>query len=156
MKKLSKLFGLLLAMGTLFCLSSCDGIVGGNKDDEIGDVLEHTFVMEKPQGYNFYYYTSTTRFTYDGKESYYQISFDTAKKNWKMYTRPVASTTPSEDIASGTYTGNPAAEGELVFTSPDNTNYSQTVTVKTNSDGKLCFNGNVAAAHKKIGAKDAK
>lgn len=90
MKKLLKLFGLLIAMGTLFCLSGCDQLFNlGNEDDntqqtttddEIGDVLEHTFIMEKPQGYSFYYYTSTTRFIYDEKESYYQISFDVGKK----------------------------------------------------------------------------
>ncbi|MBO4628949.1 MAG: hypothetical protein J5687_03245 [Treponema sp.] len=166
MKKLLKLFGLLLAMGTLFCLSSCDGLFGGGAngaDDSntpettSSNPINHTFVKEDTVGYNYYYYTSTTRFSYgEHTECYYQISFNVAKKTWIIYTRPVASTTKIEDIASGSYEGDPSKEGKLKLIAADNKSATQTVKVEKNSAGKLCFIGDVAASHQYLGAKDEK
>ena len=64
--------------------------------------------------------------------------------------------TKIKDIAAGTYTGDPSKAGELKLSDADEPKYSQTVTIKTGSDGKLYFVGNVTPAHKAIGAKDAK
>ena len=77
-------------------------------------------------------------------------------KTWNMYTRPVASSTPSKNIASGPFTGDPSKTGDLILTDSDDAKYSQTVTIVERSDGKLIFNGNVAPAHKFIGAHDEK
>ena len=168
MKKLLKLFGLLLAMGTLFCLSSCDDLLGLNgentptkqeiEDEYYNNPINHTFVKDNTTvGNSFIYYNSTTKFSYTNHDScYYQMSFNVGKKTWQIYTRTTSSVTKIEDVSGGTFTGNPSAEGDLVLTSSDVKSASQTVTIKKNDDGTLYFVGNVAASHKAIGAKDAK
>ena len=158
MKKLLKLFGLLIAMGTLFCLSSCDGLFGGASEQDYSKPINHTFVKDNTTvGNSFVYYNSTTQFSYAGHNAcYYQMSFNTGKKTWLIYTRTTSSTNKLEDVSGGTYTGNPLVEGDLVLTSSDAKSESQTVTIKKNTEGTLYFVGNVAAAHKAIGATDAK
>ena len=161
MKKLLKLFGLLIAMGTLFCLTSCDGLLDAKTDDEEVDYskpINHTFVKDNTTvGNSFVYYNSTTKFSYTGHDAcYYQMSFNTGKKTWSIYTRTTSSTTKIEDVAGGTYTGDPLKEGALTLTPTDGKTVEQTVTIEKNAEGSLTFVGNVAAAHKIIGAKDAK
>ena len=158
MKKLLKLFGLLLAMGTLFCLSGCDGLFEGEAEEDYSKPINHTFVKDNTTvGNSFVYYNSTTKFSYTGHDAcYYQMSFNTGKKTWSIYTRTTSSTNKIEDVSGGTYTGDPLKEGELTLTSSDAKSESQTVTIKRNTEGTLSFVGNVAAAHKAIGAKDAK
>ena len=68
MKKIFKVFGALLAFTMVIGLSSCGDMLNGTqdngKDDEIGDVLEHTFVLDMGDKditkQTFIYYTSTT------------------------------------------------------------------------------------------------
>ena len=154
MKKLLKLFGLLIAMGTLFCLSSCDGLLGGGEEEE---VLEHTFVIDMADKditkQIYIYYTSTTRFSYDDHPNcYYQMVFNKQGNKWSMYTRPVESMTKIKDIASGTFGNNESVITEGTVTLSD----KETIKIKKNSDGKLYFTANVYASHKSLGAKDAK
>ena len=162
MKKLFKLFGLMIITSTLFCLSSCGNIFGNKSGDD--EVINHDFVIA-PNGKDittqqFIYYVSTTIFSYQGYEKcYYQINFNRATKSWRMFTRAVASETPITDIASGTYGEDKDViinGGTLVLTDADDAQYSQTVTIVKAADGTLSFNANVAPAHKSIGAKDAK
>ena len=155
MKKLFKLFGLLIITSTILCLSSCNGIFGGEKKDE--EVLEHTFVMDMadkdPAKQIYIYYTSTTRFSYENHPNcYYQMVFSKQGNTWTMYTRPVESMTKITDIGSGTYGKDESVIAEGTVTLSD----KETITITKNSDGKLCFKANVYASHKAIGAKDAK
>ena len=168
MKKLLKLFGLLLAMGTLFCLSSCDDLLGLNGEDNTqqaattttttdNEVLEHTFVMDMadkdPAKQIYIYYTSTTRFSYpDHPNCYYQVVFNKQGNKWSMYTRPVESMNKINDVASGTYGKDESVITEGTVTLSD----KETITIKKNSEGKLYFTANVYASHKAIGAKDDK
>ncbi len=165
MKKIFKVFGALLAFAMVIGLSSCGDMLNGTqnngKDDEIGDVLEHTFVIDMADK-NIdlqisVYYTSTKRFSYKNNDAcYYQVAFNKQRNSWFMYTRPANSTNKISDVASGTYTGDIVKEGTLVLSSTEYPQYAQTVTLKTNSDGKLYFVANVASAHKFLGAKDEK
>ena len=155
MKKLLKLFGLLIAMGTLFCLSSCDSLFGGNEQED--EVLEHTFVIDMADKditkQIYIYYTSTTRFSYDDHPNcYYQMVFNKQGNKWSMYTRPVESMTKIKDIASGTFGNNESVITEGTVTLSN----KETIKIKKNSDGKLYFTANVYASHKELGAKDAK
>lgn len=126
MKKLLKLFGLLLAMGTLFCLSGCDlaTLLGEDntqqtpRDNEekakeyvkSTDAINHEFYLSDDKN-SYIYYTSTQLFNYgDHTDCIYQISFtpkDSAatKGTWKLYTRPIASTKLIEMVYQGTFQG---------------------------------------------------
>ena len=128
MKKLLKLFGLLLAMGTLFCLSSCDDLFNlGNEDDntqqtttddeeqaqayvKATDTINHEFYLSDDKT-SYIYYTSTQLFNYgEYTDCVYQISFTpkdsgATKGTWKLYTRPIASVKTIQMIYSGTFQG---------------------------------------------------
>ena len=164
MKKIFKVFGALLAFAMVIGLSSCGDMLNGTQNNGKDDAMDysqpinHTFVKDNTTvGNSFYYYNSTTVFSYEGHDAcYYQMSFSTSKKTWLIYTRTTSSTNKIQDVAWGNYTGDPAKEGELVLTSTDGKSASQTVTIKKDTSGNLYFVGDVAAAHKSIGAKDAK
>ena len=158
MKKLLKLFGLLIAFGTLFCLSGCGNLLNKSSDDDYSEPINHTFVRDMTMpGDSFVYYNSTKAFSYkDNASCYYQIKFNAGKKTWMLYTRTTASSTPIEEIAGGTFTGSPSKEGELTLTSADEKTATQTVTVAKNSDDILSFVADVVASHKYLGAKDSK
>lgn len=179
MKKLLKLFGLLIAMGTLFCLSSCDGLFGGGEEEEekartyvkSTDSINHEFYLSDDKS-SYIYYTSTQLFNY-GKHTdcIYQISFtpkDSAasKGTWKLYTRPIASTKTIEMVYEGTFQGENSGSvrnggtvkllinNEVVDTL---TVESKGITTATGvSKTAFAFTANVAASHKAIGATDAK
>ena len=173
MKKICKLFGVLLAFTMVIGLASCDGLfnpgntgfgragnAGNSGSQQQGDTdpIKHTFIKDDTTGISFFYYTSTTRFTYpDNPEiCYYQISFNAGEKTWILYARPAASTKAKEQIANGTYTGDPSKVGTLVLTSPDGKAASQTIEIKTNDAGRLYFVGDVTASHKYLNAQDEK
>ena len=162
MKKIFKVFGVLLAFMMVIGLTSCGDLFNfGNNKDEIGDVLEHTFVIDMADKdidkQISIYYTSTKRFSYkDNDACYYQVAFNKQHNSWFMYTRPANSTNKISDVASGTYTGDIVKEGTLVLSSTEYPEYAQTVTLKINSNGKLYFTANVASAHKFLGAHDEK
>ena len=156
MKKIFKLFGIMIAVTTLMCLSSCDQLLnlGENENDE---VLTHSFVIDmgdKDITKQIYiYYTSTTRFSYgDHPSCYYQMVFSKQGNTWKLYTRPVDSMTKINDVGEGTFGSKESVITEGTVTLSD----KETITIKKNSDGKLYFTLNVAASHKAIGAKDSK
>ncbi len=180
MKKLLKLFGLLIAMGTLFCLTSCDGLFGGEAEEDIEkakkyvkstDKIDHEFYLSDDKS-SYIYYTSTQLFDY-GKHTdcVYQISFtpkDSAatKGTWKLYTRPIASTKTIEMVYEGTFQGensgsvrnggtvNLLINNEVIDTI---TVESKGVTTATGvSKTAFAFTANVSASHKAIGATDAK
>lgn len=161
MKKIFKVFGALLAFAMVIGLSSCGDMLNGTqnngKDDEIGDVLEHTFVLDMGDKditkQTFIYYTSTTRFSYgEYTQCYYQMSFNVSKKSWILYTRPAASTTPIQEVGKGSYGSkeSPIVEGTVTLDG------LQAIELKKQSDGKLYFIANIAAVHKAIGAHDEK
>jgi hypothetical protein len=183
MKKLLKLFGLLLAMGTLFCLSSCDDLfnMDNNEDKPVEekakeyvkstDAINHEFYLSDDKT-SYIYYTSTKLFSYENyTDCVYQISFtpkDSAasKGTWKLYTRPIASTKTIEMVYSGTFkavgSGSIRNGGTVELLINDEvvdtlTVENKTVTTATGvSKTAYAFTANVAASHKAIGAKDAK
>ena len=171
MKKLLKLFGLLLAMGTLFCLSSCDGLFGGNENEEETEII-HEFYQSDKKGY-YYYYTSTTGFTYTTQDGIvydksnpciYQVCFSQGanKGTWNMYTRTKASYNKIEDVYKDvTYEGDVSKDGEVKLYLEGKlfqTIKIETKTIQlTNTTPTTCvFTANIIAAHKKIKATDAK
>ena len=186
MKKLLKLFGLLLAMGTLFCLSSCDDLfnMDNNEDKPVEekakeyvkstDAINHEFYLSDDKT-QYIYYTSTTAFNYQDYENcIYQISFTpknsaATKGTWIIYTRPINSYNTIERLyegCSGTFEGvnnGSVRNGGTVKLLLDNQEIS-TVTIEnktlTNEKNKTvtayAFTLNVVAAHKYIGAEDVK
>ena len=193
MKKLLKLFGLLLAMGTLFCLSGCDlaTLLGEDntqqtpRDNEekaktyeevtSGDKIEHEFYLSLDQPKSNKYFTSTTAFTYTTSKGVvydetnpciYQFCFHPTisaetKGTWTLYTRPKASTSTIELIYKGTYEGKVTDNGQVKLFIDNN--LIQTLDVKkkviqleNTSPDTYVFTANMTAAHKSIGAKDAK
>ena len=171
MKKIFKLTGVLLALAMLIGLSSCADLLGvglGGTEKKTSQQKQTTQDYSKPinhefykdnttVGISFFYYNSTQKFSYTGHDAcYYQISFNAGKKTWSMFTRTTSSTDKIEDVAWGSYTGDPSKEGTLVLTSTDGQTASQTVTIKKDAAGNLYFVGDVAAAHKYISATDAK
>ena len=181
MKKLLKLFGLLIAMGTLFCLSSCDDLFNTGDDTPVEekakayvqstDSINHEFYLSDDKN-SYIYYTSTQLFNYGNHtDCVYQISFtprDSAatKGTWKLYTRPIASTKTIEMVYQGTFQGENSGSvrnGGTIKLLIDNevvdtlTVESKGVTTATGvSKTAFAFTANVAASHKAIGAKDAK
>ena len=141
MKKLFRLFGLLLAMGTLFCLSGCDQLFNSENEDDkpveekakdyvevtSGDKIEHMFYLSLDQPKANKYFTSTTAFTYttlkgvvydETNPCVYQFCFHPTnsaetKGTWTLYTRPKGSTTTIELIYKGTYEGKVTDNGEV-------------------------------------------
>lgn len=159
MKKLLKLFGLLIAMGTLFCLSSCDGIFGGETEEDYSKPINHTFVKDSTDtGYFVCHYNAQNIFNYkDYTNCYYQIEFTASTpKKFNLYSRTKQSTNVIESIAKGTFTGDPWKEGEVVLTISEGNCAFQTITIAKNADGILSFTGDVAASHKYLGAHDSK
>ena len=141
MKKILKLFGVLLAAATLFSLSACDlatlmgggntgmkAANGGNNNssqtgDESGDPINHTFYLSDDQ-FAHKYFTDTQSFSFTDKdgvhytECIYQISFSPSTTQetsgtWIMYIRPKASTSNKETQYKGTYEGNVKQEGNV-------------------------------------------
>ena len=169
MKKLFKLFGLLIITSTILCLSSCGNVFGNKSDD---DEIIHDFYNSDKKGY-YYYYTSTTTFTYTSPDGtiydksnpcIYQICFSqgTNKGTWNMYTRPKATSKALDMIyTDGTYDGDVSKDGEVKLYIAGE--YFQTINIETktiqleNSSPTCCaFSANIIAAHKKINATDSK
>ena len=172
MKKLFKLFGILIAVSTLMCLSSCKDIMGGSKDDK-EEIINHEFYHSDKKG-SYYYYTSTTSFTYTSPENgtvydktnpcIYQVCFTqgTNKGTWNMYTRPKSSQTPIDFVyKNGTYEGDVSKEGVIKLYIENElfqtiTLETKTVQLENTTPTALVFTANITAAHKSIGAKDSK
>ena len=185
MKKLSKILGLTVLTGILFCMSGCSGLFEGNgfkiknADDvkeymEDAEAINHTFYLSDDKS-SWIYYTSTTAFNYpDHDDCIYQFSFTpktTAATNgtWILYTRPRGSTTKIEQIyegCSGTFEGvnnGSIRNGGTVKLLLDGQEIStvsienkQITTATGVSKTAYAFTLNVVAAHKYIGAEDVK
>ena len=182
MKKILKLFGVLIAMSTLLCLSGCDlaSLLGGGDStpEEVakeyqkvtGDAINHEFYLSDNKG-DYSYYTSTTSFTYGNHEDcIYQINF--VRKNtpategtWKLYTRPRGSTKTIEMVYSGTFkgvNGGSVRTGGTVDLFIDGNKIDtidiqyKTVQLRSGTTEAYACNLNVAASHAAIGAHDEK
>ena len=169
MKKLLKLFGILIAVSTIFCLSACDlaGLLGDNgnttkqelDDEYYNNPIEHTFVRAaSDSGYIYCHYDAQNTFTYGNHTNcYYQIEFSYASPiKFSLYTRKKGSMELIETIANGTITGDPWKEGVVTFTTIEGKSVFQTITIKKDSNNVLYFNGDVSVTHKALGAKDEK
>ncbi len=131
MKKIFKVFSLLLAFATLMTLTSCDdlwGLINENdkpqssqQDNTTDDgtpkdyvavtgVINHDFYLSDDKG-SYIYYTSINSFQYGNyTDCVYQISFtpkDSAatRGDWKLYTRPRGSNKTIDFIYKGTFEG---------------------------------------------------
>lgn len=180
MKKLWKLFGILIAVSTLFCLSGCDMLLG-SKDNSTPeekakeyvkstDAINHEFYLSDNKG-QYVYYTSTQRFKYGNHDDcIYQVNFTTkdsagTKGDWKLYTRERGSTKTIEMIYKGTFKGVSNGSvtsggtvelyiGEELY---DTLNIElKTVALTSGDKEAYAFTTNVAAAHASINAEDVK
>ena len=165
MKKLFRLFGLLIAVSTLMCLSSCGGITGTGTGEEENTTMDyskpinHTFIKNSTDtGYFVCHYNAQNIFSYKNYTNcYYQIEFtNSSPKKFNLYSRTKESTNVLQTIAKGTFTGDPWKEGDVVLTITEGQSASQTITIKKDQNGVLYFTGDVAASHAFIGATDAK
>ena len=170
MKKLLKLFGLLIAMGTLFCLSSCDSLLNGSEPKDETPVVDYTFYLSDDK-VSYQYFSGTTQFSYtdsDGvkhDDCIYQVSFTPKTSNtgkWMMYIRPKSSTTTVETKFKGTYEGNVKQEGQVKLLNEDGQlNRNITIEYKeiqlTNSKKTTyVFTTDVGEVHKYYGCSNAK
>ena len=160
MKKLLKLFGLLIAFGTLFCLSGCGNLTSKSEEEvDYSQPINHLFLKDTTDtGYFVCHYNAQNIFKYkDYTNCYYQIEFTASSpKKFNLYTRTKASTNIIESIAKGTFTGDPWKEGDVTLTISEGNCAFQTITITKNNSGILCFTGDVAASHQFLGAKDSK
>ena len=181
MKKIFKVFGVLIAFSTLLCLTGCDlaGLFGeGDKTPEEiakkyqkadGEAINHEFYLSDDKS-SYIYYTSIQRFAYGNhNDCIYQISFtpkksDAIEGTWKLYSRERAGKT-IELIYDGTFkgvNGGSVRNGGTVDIFIGNEKID-TLTIEERavnlSSGtavkKACY-VNVAASHKAIGAHDQK
>ncbi|MBO4532983.1 MAG: hypothetical protein J5726_04725 [Treponema sp.] len=185
MKKICKLFGVLLAFTMVIGLASCDGLfnpgntgfgragnAGNSGSQQQGDEtpINHTFYLSDNQ-FAHKYYTDTTHFSFTDKDGVYyadciyQISFSPNTKgtggNWIMYIRPDGSTSNKETQYKGTYEGDAENEGTLKLYVNDEllktlTLENKEIQVKSITKTALTFTTDVAKAHKYYGAKDEK
>lgn len=164
MKKLKIILATLFTIGLAFSFVSCDDLINSLTEEEDSGSTTNMYEFKLTDGTElstFVYYTSTEKFTYTSpttNETYdycqYQLSFNVGKKTWILYTRPVKTSSNLDTVASGTYTGDLFNDGDVVLTySSDYASIgtSETVTVSNKS-----FELNVYAAHKAMGAADAK
>lgn len=131
MKKICKVFGVLLAFAMVVGLSSCDSLwkmyLPDEEDDNTVQTTDDTnetpmeyVTVDTPINHEFYlsddkssyiYYTSTTRFIYENHDDcIYQISFtptksDASQGKWKLYTRERATVKTIDMIHQGTFKG---------------------------------------------------
>ena len=185
MKKLSKILGLTVLTGILFCMSGCSGLFGGNgfkikNADDVKeymsdeDAINHAFYLSDDKT-GYIYYTSTTAFNYkDYDNCIYQMSFTpgnsaATKGTWKLYTRPISSTKTIEMVyegLNGTFEGvnnGSVRNGGTVKLLLDGQEIDtisienkQITTATGVSKTAYAFTLNVVAAHKYIGAEDVK
>ncbi len=181
MKKILKVFSILMAVAMIAGFTSCDDIFNfgfpennnnsqqaTNGDDKTP--INHTFYLSLSQT-QYKYYTDTTHFSFTDKDGVfyadciYQISFTPNTKGtggtWMMYIRPDGSTTNKETQYKGTYEGDVEKEGtvklyvnnELLKTL---TIEYKEVQVKNITKTAFVFTTDVAKAHQYYGAKDEK
>jgi len=179
MKKLFRLFGLLIAVSTLMCLSSCGGITGTGTGEEENtnvngnenQVISHGFYLSDDKG-GIIYYTSTQSFNYGNHEDcIYQVQFNlnnsaATKGSWLLYTRPRGTTTVIDNVYEGTFRGvnsgsirNGGTVELLIDSKVVDTLTVEKKTITTSKGTVLdafTFMANVTASHKAIGATDAK
>ncbi|MBP5603332.1 MAG: hypothetical protein J6X78_11470 [Treponema sp.] len=185
MKKIFKLFGILLAIGTILCLASCDGLLNMMLDNEedkdqtpegiaytqADSTINHEFYLSDDMN-SYIYYTSTQSFNYGNhQDCIYQISFTpknsaASKGTWKLFTRPKATTKTIEMIYQGTFEGvnnGSVRNGGTVQLKIGN-DVIETLNIEMKSvttssgatlDAYACI-VNVAASHTAIGATDSK
>ena len=145
MKKLKIILATLFTIGLAFSFVSCDDLINSlteeeEEEDDSGSsssgTLKKTFKLTQISGAYYYYSEVVTGdagwdYTYNGEthtDCIYQISFKaTNSANTKgtvtIYTRPRASTTTIESIATGTWTSTAAinADGTVTITYDDET-----------------------------------
>ena len=171
MKKIFKVFGVLLAFMMVIGLTSCGDLFNfGNNKDDSNDPINHTFYLSLSQT-QYKYYSDTTHFSFTDKDGVfyadciYQISFTPNTKgtggNWIMYIRPDGSYSNKETQYKGTYEGNAENEGTLKLYVNDEllktlTLENKEIQVKSITKTALTFTTDVAKAHKYYGAKDEK
>ena len=144
----------------------------GSTDTDVND-LPGTFKFGADDDkISFLYYSSTAgsgsdvsdtgTFKYGNYDHcQYQIQFSYSKKKWYLYTREVSGKV-IEQVQSGTYTGNPWEDGDVVLT--DGNGIIRTVTISGSikngsavAKGSGSFLLNVASVNTSIGAtSDAK
>ncbi len=182
MKKIFKLFGVLIAMSTLLCLSGCDlaSLLGGGDStpEEVakeyqkvtGDAIEHEFYLSDDKS-SYIYYTSIQRFAYGNhNDCIYQISFtpkksDAIEGTWKLYSRERGNPKIIELVYDGTFKGvnggsvrnggtvNILINNEVIDTL---TIEERPVNLASGTATKMACFVNVAASHKVLNAHDEK
>ncbi len=195
MKKILKVFSILMAVAMIAGFTSCDDIfnfgfpennenqqtTNGDNDttnkepmqyiDNITEVINHDFYLSDDKS-SYIYYTSINSFQYGNHTNcVYQISFtpkrsDASAGDWKLYTRPRASSKTINFIYQGTFEGVNGGSvrnggtvklmigSEVVDTFTISKQNIKILSGETKE--KFVFTANVAAAHAAIDAKDEK
>lgn len=186
MKKLKIILATLFTIGLAFSFVSCDDLINSlteeeEEEDDSGSsssskTLKKTFKLTQISGAYYYYSEVVTGagwdYTYNGEthtDCIYQISFKaTNSANTKgtvtIYTRPRASTTTIESIATGSWesTAPINADGTVTITYEDNTVANPTISgsgASQDSNGKDIggtFTLDVYKMSSGINASDAK